>query len=354
MASTRVAGPAPSAAEQKHHPRAVDLGRAGCDGDSVAMTSATSPSLEDLLTGVIPGSPKVVLHIPGARLRERRRVHAGLLRRRGGRARPVHPRARGVGADEQINGDGPLDRVRRQRVRRPADHRQRVDRPARAEGRGRAGHRDLRDLRRHPGDAQQPDRRDGPARLPRLGVDVARGPADRVPARLPRAARQHHRDAASTSRCSSTARARRPSSTSSCAPRGSSSARRARAATAPASPSRASSRRRTATTRAASSSSAARARSTKCNVPAARLGQRRRRLPERRRHLHRLHDARLPRQVHAVHGPRPVGQRGGQLPALHLRPAVPLLPQAQPDAEVRARAGVARAGRAHERVRDAR
>ena len=34
----------------------------------------------------------------------------------------------------------------------------------------------------------------------------------------------------------------------------------------------------------------------------ARLDQRRRRLPERRRHLHRLHDARLPRQVHAVHG----------------------------------------------------
>ena len=34
----------------------------------------------------------------------------------------------------------------------------------------------------------------------------------------------------------------------------------------------------------------------------ARLGQRHRRLPERRRHLHGLHDARLPRQVHAVHG----------------------------------------------------
>ena len=40
----------------------------------------------------------------------------------------------------------------------------------------------------------------------------------------------------------------------------------------------------------------------KCNVPKRGLDQRRRRLPERRRHLHRLHDARLPRQVHAVHG----------------------------------------------------
>ena len=34
----------------------------------------------------------------------------------------------------------------------------------------------------------------------------------------------------------------------------------------------------------------------------ARLDQRRRRLSQRRRHLHRLHHARLPRQVHAVHG----------------------------------------------------
>ena len=33
-----------------------------------------------------------------------------------------------------------------------------------------------------------------------------------------------------------------------------------------------------------------------------RLGERHRRLPQRRRHLHGLHDAGLPRQVHAVHG----------------------------------------------------
>ena len=45
----------------------------------------------------------------------------------------------------------------------------------------------------------------------------------------------------------------------------------------------------------------------KCNVPGPRLGRRLRRLPERGRHLHGLHDARLPRQVHAVHGPGSVG-----------------------------------------------
>ena len=44
-------------------------------------------------------------------------------------------------------------------------------------------------------------------------------PADRLPARLPGAARQHHRDAASSSRCSSTGQAPRPSSTTGCARR---------------------------------------------------------------------------------------------------------------------------------------
>ena len=36
----------------------------GCDGDSVAMTSATNPSLEDIITQAIPGMPRVVVHNP--------------------------------------------------------------------------------------------------------------------------------------------------------------------------------------------------------------------------------------------------------------------------------------------------
>src|ERR1700710_1354772 len=36
----------------------------GCDGDSVAMTSATNPSLEDIIHGIIPGMPRVVIHTP--------------------------------------------------------------------------------------------------------------------------------------------------------------------------------------------------------------------------------------------------------------------------------------------------
>ena len=35
-----------------------------CDGESVALTSATSPSLEDLIRGTIPGMPGIVIYNP--------------------------------------------------------------------------------------------------------------------------------------------------------------------------------------------------------------------------------------------------------------------------------------------------
>ena len=36
----------------------------GCDGESVALTAAISPSLEDIVNRVIPGMPEVILHNP--------------------------------------------------------------------------------------------------------------------------------------------------------------------------------------------------------------------------------------------------------------------------------------------------
>ncbi len=35
-----------------------------CDGDTVSITAATQPSLEDLVIGALPGIPRVVLHNP--------------------------------------------------------------------------------------------------------------------------------------------------------------------------------------------------------------------------------------------------------------------------------------------------
>jgi hydrogenase small subunit len=36
----------------------------GCDGDTIAMTAATQPALEDIVLGAIPGLPRVRLHNP--------------------------------------------------------------------------------------------------------------------------------------------------------------------------------------------------------------------------------------------------------------------------------------------------
>ena len=36
----------------------------GCDGDTVSITAATQPSIEDVIMGAIPGLPKVHLHNP--------------------------------------------------------------------------------------------------------------------------------------------------------------------------------------------------------------------------------------------------------------------------------------------------
>src|SRR5256885_4246749 len=39
-------------------------GGLGCDGDSVALTAATQPSIEEIVLGALPGLPKVALHWP--------------------------------------------------------------------------------------------------------------------------------------------------------------------------------------------------------------------------------------------------------------------------------------------------
>src|SRR6476659_4613462 len=36
----------------------------GCDGDTIAMTAATQPSIEDLVMGALPGVPRLCLHNP--------------------------------------------------------------------------------------------------------------------------------------------------------------------------------------------------------------------------------------------------------------------------------------------------
>ena len=46
----------------------------GCDGDTIAMTGATQPSIEDIVTGALPWIPKVNFHNPFPGLRKWRRI----------------------------------------------------------------------------------------------------------------------------------------------------------------------------------------------------------------------------------------------------------------------------------------
>ena len=48
----------------------------GCDGDTIAMTAATQPSIEDIVLGGMPWIPKVNFHNPFLSLRKRRRIPA--------------------------------------------------------------------------------------------------------------------------------------------------------------------------------------------------------------------------------------------------------------------------------------
>src|SRR3954469_14273559 len=62
--SRAVGGPGSAADEQDPiHILWINAGLS-CDGDSVSLTAATLPSVEDIALGVIPGLPKVVFHWP--------------------------------------------------------------------------------------------------------------------------------------------------------------------------------------------------------------------------------------------------------------------------------------------------
>ena len=168
-----------------------------CDGDSVSVTAASQPSIEDIVMGAIPGLPKVHLHNPvlayenGDEFMEY--WHLADEDRLGA---PFVLVVEGSIPNEEIKARGLLGRAGHRQADRPADHHLRVDRPAGPQGLGGGRGRDVRDLRRHPRHGRQPDRRHGPGRLPGLELAVDGRRADRQRAGLPRPARQHDGDPA--------------------------------------------------------------------------------------------------------------------------------------------------------------
>ena len=295
----------------------------------MAMTSATNPSLEDIILQAIPGMPKVVVHNQVIDYQNGAGVHAGVVRRRGGQARPVRARHRGLARQRGDQRRRVLDRVRRQPRDRPADHDERVDRPARAEGGGRRRRRHLRHLRRHPGDEEQPDRRDGRARLPRLELEVEGRPAGRLHPRLPGPAGQHDRDAALPGAAPRRARARRRSSTRRCGRKWlfgrtvregcnrAGFAEQGEFATEYGSDHR------------CLVKLGCKGPVVKCNVPVRGWVNGIGGCPNVGGICMACTMPGLPRQVHAVHGRRPLGRRGVQLQQVRVRPDRALRPQAQ-------------------------
>ena len=162
-----------------------------CDGDSVALTGATQPSIEEIALGALPGPAEDRGPLAADRLRvraqrRRRRLPRVVLQGRPGRARAVRADRRGLDPERGHQEGGLLVRVREQPRHRPADDDERVARSPHPEGARGARRRHVRDLRRHPRHGRQPHRRHGRARLPRLGLEVEGRHPDRLRARAAR------------------------------------------------------------------------------------------------------------------------------------------------------------------------
>ena len=77
-----------------------------CEGDSVAMTSATNPSLEDIVQGIIPGMPRVVVHNPVLAFEVGDEFMQAWYDAEAGKLDPFVLVVEGSIPNEKINGDG--------------------------------------------------------------------------------------------------------------------------------------------------------------------------------------------------------------------------------------------------------
>jgi len=78
----------------------------GCDGDSIALSAATNPSLEDLLRGCVPGMPAVVLYNPVYAYETGDEFMRAWVNAAAGRLDPFILVLEGSVPNEEINGDG--------------------------------------------------------------------------------------------------------------------------------------------------------------------------------------------------------------------------------------------------------
>ena len=151
----------------------------GCDGDSVSITAATQPSIEDVLLGAIPGLAKGASAQSRAGLRSRRRLHEVFLSGWEGKLEPFVLVVEGSIPNEKIKKEGYWAALGTDpKTKQPITTNEWIDRLA-PEGLGGDCHRNLRHLWRHSCHGRQSHRLHGSGRLSRLGLAVQSGLADR-------------------------------------------------------------------------------------------------------------------------------------------------------------------------------
>ena len=272
----------------------------GCDGDSVSITAATQPSIEDVVLGAIPGLPKVHLHNPVLAYEVGDDFMKYWYQAERGPARPVRAGGRRLDPQREDQERGLLGRARAPTKHRPADHHLRVDRPPGAQGAGGGGAGTCATYGGIHAMAGQPDRRMGLADYlgwdwkSKAGLPIVNVPGCPVqPDNFMETLLYLLYQAAGWRPMIPLDEPLRPTWLfGKTVHEGCDRARLLRAG------------RFRHRIRLAEVPGQARLLGAggQLQRAQARLDGRHRRLPQRRRHLHRLHHARLPRQVHAVHG----------------------------------------------------
>ncbi len=134
-------------------------GGLSCDGDSVALTAATQPSIEEIVLGALPGLPKIAVHWPLIDFECGPETGADNFiawwhKADRGELEPFVLVVEGSIPNEAIHAGGLLGRLRQQPGHRTADENVRVARPPRPESHRGGRRRHLCDVRRDPRDGR--------------------------------------------------------------------------------------------------------------------------------------------------------------------------------------------------------
>ena len=165
----------------------------GCDGDTIAVTAATQPSLEDLILGAFPWIPKVKFHNPFLAYENGDEFVRYFRDAAEGKLSPFILVVEGSIPNEKNKQEGYWASFGTDAEDRAAHHHLRLDRPVGAQGMGCGGSGDLCDLWWHSCDAGKPHRVHGLGGLSGLGLEVGCGHSHCVRSGMPGTTRQLHR-----------------------------------------------------------------------------------------------------------------------------------------------------------------